>query len=99
MQPNLDAIDQSEVTSAATNLPEATFSAAVNEEACEAGVRSHEDLDQYKDRLDATIFRIEPGNDGNQVVRNGSASAQTAGRSSSHSTCYTIDRRGSKAER
>jgi glycine betaine/proline transport system substrate-binding protein len=96
MQTNLETIDQSEVTSAATNLPEATFSVAVNEEACEAGVRSHEDLDQYKDRFDATIFGIEHGNDGNQVVRNGSASAQTAGRSFSRSI-YTIDRRGSKA--
>lgn len=68
MQTNLDAVDQDEITSAATNLPEATFSVAVNEAACEAGVRSHEDLDQYKERFDSTIYGIEPGNDGNQVV-------------------------------
>ena len=68
MQTNLDAVDQDKLTSAVTNLPEANFSVAVNEAACEAGVRSHEDLDQYKDRFDSTIYGIEPGNDGNQVV-------------------------------
>ncbi len=72
MQTNMDEIDQESVTSAATNLPEATFSVAVNREACDAGVTSHEDLDQYKDRFEEggtpTIYGIEPGNDGNQVV-------------------------------
>lgn len=68
MQTNMDEIDQESVTSAATNLPEATFSVAVNREACDAGVTSHEDLDQYKDRFDSKIYGIEPGNDGNQVV-------------------------------
>ncbi|CAA9421994.1 MAG: Glycine betaine/L-proline transport substrate-binding protein ProX [uncultured Rubrobacteraceae bacterium] len=72
MQTNMDEIDQESVTSAATNLPEATFSVAVNREACDAGVTSHEDLDQFTDRFEAggtpTIYGIEPGNDGNQVV-------------------------------
>ncbi|HVF01887.1 MAG TPA: glycine betaine ABC transporter substrate-binding protein [Rubrobacteraceae bacterium] len=72
MQTNMDEIDQESVTSAATNLPEATFSVAVNREACDAGVTSHEDLDQFADRFEAggtpTIYGIEPGNDGNQVV-------------------------------
>ena len=68
MRTNLEEIDQESVESAATNLPEATFSVAVNKEACDAGVTSHEDLDQYKDRFDSTIYGIEPGNDGNQVV-------------------------------
>lgn len=72
MQTNMDEIDQDSVTSAATNLPEATFSVAVNREACDAGVTSHEDLDQFADRFEAggtpTIYGIEPGNDGNQVV-------------------------------
>lgn len=72
MQTNMDEIDQESVTSVATNLPEATFSVAVNREACDAGVTSHEDLDQFADRFEAggtpTIYGIEPGNDGNQVV-------------------------------
>ncbi|CAN5236566.1 choline ABC transporter substrate-binding protein [soil metagenome] len=68
MQTNLEAIDQENIESAVTNLPEATFSVAVNKEACDAGVTSHEDLDQYEDRFDSTIYGIEPGNDGNQVV-------------------------------
>ena len=72
MQPNLDAIDPDSVESAAINLPEATFSVAVNKPACDAGVRSHEDLNDFASRFEEdgqpTIFGIEPGNDGNQVV-------------------------------
>ena len=72
MQPNLDAIDPGSVESVRINLPEATFSIAVNRAACDAGVRSHEDLDEFTNRFEEdgqpTIFGLEPGNDGNQVV-------------------------------
>lgn len=68
MQTNLEAVDEGSVVSAATNLPEATFSVAVNKAAYDAGVRSHEDLDEYKEEFGGTIYGIEPGNDGNQVV-------------------------------
>ncbi len=72
MQPNLDATDPGSIESIAINLPEATFSVAVNRTACDAGVRSHEDLDRFANRFEQdgqpTIFGIEPGNDGNQVV-------------------------------
>ncbi len=72
MQPNLDAVAPGSVESVTINLPEATFSVAVNGTACEAGVRSHEDLDKFASRFEEdgqpTIFGIEPGNDGNQVV-------------------------------
>jgi glycine betaine/proline transport system substrate-binding protein len=72
MQPNLDATDPESIESVGINLPEATFSVAVNRTACDAGVRSHEDLDRFADRFEEdgqpTIFGIEPGNDGNQVV-------------------------------
>lgn len=70
MQTNFDAVDN--VESVTTNLEEATFSVAVNQEACDEGVRSHEDLARFADRFDdggtPTIFGLEPGNDGNQVV-------------------------------
>jgi len=70
MQTNYDEVDN--VESVTTNLPEATFSVAVNREACEAGVRSHEDLDRFADRFaeggTPTIYGLEPGNDGNKVV-------------------------------
>ncbi len=70
MQTNFDAVDN--VESVTTNLEEATFSVAVNQEACDEGVRSHEDLDRFADRFEEdgqpTIFGLEPGNDGNQVV-------------------------------
>ena len=70
MQSNFDAVD--DIESVTTNLDEATFSVAVNQEACDAGVRSHEDLAEFADRFEEggepTIYGLEPGNDGNQVV-------------------------------
>ncbi len=72
MQPNLDVVDPGSVESVTINLPEATFSVAVNGAACDAGVRSHEDLDGFANRFEEdgqpAIFGLEPGNDGNQVV-------------------------------
>jgi len=68
MRTNMEAVEKGSVVSLTTNLPEATFSVAVNREAWDAGVRSHEDLDQHKERFGGTIYGIEPGNDGNQVV-------------------------------
>jgi glycine betaine/proline transport system substrate-binding protein len=70
MQSNFDAVNN--VESVTTNLDDATFSVAVNQEACDAGVRSHEDLAEFSDRFEdagtPTIYGLEPGNDGNQVV-------------------------------
>ena len=68
MQTNMEAVDPDEVKSVTTNLPEATFSVAVNKVACDAGVTSHEDLDRFKEEFGGRIYGIEPGNDGNQVV-------------------------------
>jgi glycine betaine/proline transport system substrate-binding protein len=70
MQTNYDEVD--DVESVTTNLEQATFSIAVNQEACEAGVTSHEDLARFADRFEEggtpTIYGLEPGNDGNKVV-------------------------------
>ena len=70
MQTNFDEVQ--DVESVTTNLEEATFSIAVNREACEAGLMSHEDLAAFADRFEEggtpTIYGLEPGNDGNQVV-------------------------------
>ena len=68
MDTNMKAVEPGSVKSITTNLPEATFSVAVNKEACDEGVKSHEDLDRYKEEFGGKIFGIEPGNDGNQVV-------------------------------
>ena len=68
MDTNMEAVEPGSVESVTTNLPEATFSVAVNREACDAGVTSHEDLDRYKEEFRGKIYGIEPGNDGNQVV-------------------------------
>jgi glycine betaine/proline transport system substrate-binding protein len=70
MQTNFDEVN--DVESVTTNLEEATFSIAVNQEACEAGVTSHEDLAEFADRFEEggtpTVYGLEPGNDGNKVV-------------------------------
>ena len=50
MQSNFDQVDN--VESVTTNLDEATFSVAVNQEAFDAGVRSHEDLARFADRFE-----------------------------------------------
>ncbi|MDP9457136.1 MAG: glycine/betaine ABC transporter substrate-binding protein [Actinomycetota bacterium] len=68
MDTNMKQVEPGSVESVTTNLPEATFSVAVNREACDAGVESHEDLDQYKEEFEGKIYGIEPGNDGNKVV-------------------------------
>ncbi len=68
METNMKAVEPGSVESITTNLPEATFSVAVNKAACDAGVKSHEDLDRYKQEFEGKIYGIEPGNDGNQVV-------------------------------
>ncbi len=72
MQVNLDAIDKEEIESVTTNLPEATFSVAVNRTAYDGGVRSQADLNSFAERFEEegqpTIYGIEPGNDGNKVV-------------------------------
>ncbi len=68
MDTNMEAVEPGSIESVTTNLPEATFSVAVNREACDAGVTSHEDLDRYKEEFRGKIYGIEPGNDGNQVV-------------------------------
>lgn len=51
-----------------TNLSGAKYTVAVSKEAYEAGVQHFSDLDEYKDKFEATIYGIEAGNDGNKVI-------------------------------
>lgn len=57
---NIDLITQ--------NLSGAKYTVAVNEEAWQEGVRHFEDLAEYADRFDNTIYGIESGNDGNLII-------------------------------
>ncbi|MFP4258841.1 MAG: ABC transporter substrate-binding protein [Desulfovermiculus sp.] len=51
-----------------TNLTGAKYTVAVTKEAYEEGVQHFSDLDKYKDKFDSTIYGIEAGNDGNEVI-------------------------------
>jgi len=70
MQTNMDEVEN--VESVMTNLADATFSVAVTREACDAGIRSHDDLAGSAERFEevgqSTIYGLEPCNDDNQVV-------------------------------
>ncbi|AHY45324.1 ABC-type proline/glycine betaine transport systems periplasmic component [Rubrobacter radiotolerans] len=69
MQPILDNTEPGSVKSVVVNMPEATYSLAVNKPACDAGVTSHEDLAEHEEEFRGEIYGIEPGNDGNIIVQ------------------------------
>ncbi len=52
------------------NLKDCLYITAVNKEAWEAGVKTFEDLKKNADKFDKKIYGIEPGNDGNKIVKN-----------------------------
>jgi len=51
------------------NLSECLFKTAVNIQAWDSGVRSFEDLNKHGEKFDKTIYGIEPGNDGNMIIK------------------------------
>ncbi|MBM7556068.1 ABC transporter substrate-binding protein [Halanaerobacter jeridensis] len=51
------------------NLPEALYQTAVPKYVWEAGVKSMADLQEHADKFDNRIVGIEPGNDGNQIIK------------------------------
>ena len=51
------------------NLEEALYQTAVPTYVWEAGVKSMADLQKYADKFDKKIIGIEPGNDGNQIIK------------------------------
>ncbi|GAB6139229.1 ABC transporter substrate-binding protein [Halanaerobaculum tunisiense] len=51
------------------NLEEALYQTAVPEYVWEAGVKSMEDLHKHADKFDHKIVGIEPGNDGNKIIK------------------------------
>ncbi len=50
------------------NLEGAKYTLAVPKYTYDAGLKSFEDIAKFKDELDAEIYGIEPGNDGNRLI-------------------------------
>ena len=50
------------------NLEGAKYTLAVPKYTYDAGLKSFADIAKFKDELDATIYGIEPGNDGNRLI-------------------------------
>ncbi|MFT0623192.1 ABC transporter substrate-binding protein [Ectopseudomonas guguanensis] len=52
-----------------TNLPTVRYTLAVLEPAHKAGLQDFADIHRFKDQLRGQIFGIEPGNEGNEMVK------------------------------
>lgn len=52
-----------------TNLPTVRYTLAVLEPAYKAGLQDFADIHRFKDELHGQIFGIEPGNEGNEMVK------------------------------
>ncbi|MGV8841723.1 MAG: choline ABC transporter substrate-binding protein [Pseudomonas sp.] len=51
------------------NLEGAKYTLAVSDAAYQAGLKSFADIAKFSDELDGKIYGIEPGNDGNRLIR------------------------------
>ena len=51
-----------------TNLTGAKYTLAVPKYTFDAGLKTFEDIAQFRDQLDGKIYGIEPGNDGNRLI-------------------------------
>jgi glycine betaine/proline transport system substrate-binding protein len=61
--------EKGQIEKVTTNLEGAKYTLAVNKAAHDAGVKSFADLAKHKDKFDAKIYGIEPGNDGNVIIQ------------------------------
>ncbi|RCL01476.1 MAG: glycine betaine/proline transport system substrate-binding protein [Candidatus Tokpelaia sp. JSC085] len=60
--------DNGTVETVRFNLIEARYTLAVPQFTYDAGLKSIGDIARFADRLDSTIYGVEPGNDGNRVI-------------------------------
>jgi glycine betaine/proline transport system substrate-binding protein len=61
--------EKGSVQNVRVNLHDVVYKTAVPEYVYEAGVKSFEDLNEYADKFDKTIYGIEPGNEGNLIIK------------------------------
>ncbi|MEZ5812695.1 MAG: choline ABC transporter substrate-binding protein [Rhizobiaceae bacterium] len=61
-------LDDGSVDSITLNLEGAGYGLVVPTYAADGGVKSLTDIGKFKDKFDAKIYGIEPGNDGNRIV-------------------------------
>lgn len=61
--------EEGTITRLATHLDGALYGSAVPDYVCEAGVRSFADLNDHADRFNERYYGLEPGNDGNELIR------------------------------
>ncbi|MGG2395437.1 choline ABC transporter substrate-binding protein [Pseudomonas sp. SH1-B] len=62
-------IDSGKIEKLHTNLPTVRYTLAVLAPAYEAGLKDFADIHRFKDELGGQIFGIEPGNEGNEMVK------------------------------
>ena len=61
--------EKGSVKNVRVNLHDVVYKTAVPEYVYEAGVKSFEDLNEYADKFNKTIYGIEPGNEGNLIIK------------------------------
>jgi len=61
--------DDGRVQTVRANLEGAKYTLAVPQYAYDAGLKSFADIAKFKEQLGGKIYGIEPGNDGNQLIR------------------------------
>lgn len=62
-------LDSGRIEKLQTNLPTVRYTMAVLEPGYEAGLRDFADIHKFKDQLGGQIFGIEPGNEGNNMIK------------------------------
>ncbi|MDM8348853.1 choline ABC transporter substrate-binding protein [Pseudomonas sp. sp1636] len=62
-------LDSGAVETVIANLEGAKYTLAVNQAAYDGGLKNFADIARYKTELDGKLYGIEPGNDGNKLIR------------------------------
>src|SRR6056297_60313 len=61
--------EKGSVKNVRVNLNDVVYKTAIPEYVYEAGVKSFEDLNEHADKFNKTVYGIEPGNEGNLIIK------------------------------